>query len=374
RAERARRAAERPEALRRLLPQALVVAFLAGGTSAFVAHDKAVELTVDGTPRTLHTFADDVGELLDEEGLETGAHDVISPSPRQALANGDDVSVRHGRPLALTLDGERRRVWTTARTVDQALKQLGVRAAGAYISTPRSTYIGRGGMELDVRTERAVTFLADGREHPLRTNVATVREALAFAGLELAGLDTTSVPLESFPRDGQTITVMRITGSEKVKEERIRFETVRQADPLLSRGTEVVAQAGRPGVRRVTYRLRTVNGVREKPRRIAVEVLRHPEKQIIRVGTAPFPRSVQGADHLNWAALAECESGGNPRAQDASGNYGGLYQFDIHTWHGLGGGGRPQDAPAAEQTYRAKKLYVSQGASPWPMCGRKLAR
>ncbi|MFD8963028.1 resuscitation-promoting factor, partial [Streptomyces anulatus] len=46
-----------PESLRRLVPKALVVAFLAGGTTAFVAHDKAVRLSVDGTPRTLHTFA-----------------------------------------------------------------------------------------------------------------------------------------------------------------------------------------------------------------------------------------------------------------------------------------------------------------------------
>lgn len=47
------RSAERPEStMRRLLPQALVVAFLAGGTTAFVAEDKAVELTVDGKPRT----------------------------------------------------------------------------------------------------------------------------------------------------------------------------------------------------------------------------------------------------------------------------------------------------------------------------------
>ncbi|NEE57613.1 transglycosylase, partial [Streptomyces sp. SID8455] len=26
----------------------------------------------------------------------------------------------------------------------------------------------------------------------------------------------------------------------------------------------------------------------------------------------------------------------------------------------------------AEQTYRAKKLYVQRGASPWPHCGRRL--
>lgn len=373
RAAHARRAAQRPDALRKLVPQALVVAFLAGGTSAFVAHDKEVALTVDGKPRTLHTFADDVGELLAEEGVKPGAHDSVGRSAHHPLADGDEITFDHGRPLDLTLDSVRRRVWTTARTVEAALKDLGVRIRGAELSLAPSADIPRGGIELEVRTERTVVFLADGHETSVRTNAATVLEALAAAGIELDGMDAASAPLDSFPHDGQTVTVMRISGTEKVKEERIAFRTERHADPRLAQGTEVVARAGRTGLRRVTYRLRTVDGVREKPRRIDVEVLRHPRKQIIRVGTRPLPRSVPGADHLNWTALARCESGGRPYAVDSSGRHGGLYQFDTGTWQNLGGAGRPQDAAPQEQTYRAKKLYVSQGASPWPYCGRKLS-
>ncbi|MFI1397432.1 ubiquitin-like domain-containing protein [Streptomyces sp. NPDC020681] len=374
RAGRRRKSAEKPDTLRRLVPQALVVAFLAGGTSAFVASDKAVRLTVDGVPRTMHTFADDVAELLEDEGLGVGAHDIIAPAPGAALADGDDVVVRYGRPVTLTLDGQRRRVWTTARTVDEALRQLGVRAEGAFLSASRSSVISRTGLALDVRTERTVTFMADGRARTIRTNAATVHEALAEAGIALSGQDTTSVPQESFPRDGQTVTVMRITGSKQVREEPIGFDVVRTEDPSLFAGTEVVVRQGRPGARRVTYQLRTVNGVRQKPRKIAEEVVRAPVTQRVKVGTKPLPHSVAGADGLDWGALAHCESGGRVGAVDPSGTYGGLYQFDTGTWRALGGSGRPQDAPASEQTYRAKKLYVQRGASPWPHCGRRLYR
>ncbi|MEV7191116.1 ubiquitin-like domain-containing protein [Streptomyces sp. NPDC093510] len=365
-------AVERPEAIRKLLPQALVVAFLAGGTSAFVANDKAVQLIVDGKPRTLHTFADDVGELLADEGVDVGAHDIVAPASTTALASGDEVAVRYGRPVHLTLDGQRRRVWTTARTVDGALRQLGVRAEGAHLSASRSSRIGRDGLALDVRTERTVTIMADGRERTIRTNAATVREAVAESGVTLRGQDTTSVPPDSFPRDGQTVTVMRITGKKEVREEPIPFGVERTEDASLFRGTEVVAQAGRQGVRRVTYAVRTVNGVRQKPRRVESEVVREPQKRIVKVGTKRMPMSVDGADGLDWGSLARCESGGRPGAVDPSGTYGGLYQFDTRTWQGLGGAGRPQDASAAEQTFRAKKLYVQRGASPWPHCGRRL--
>ncbi|MFD3551389.1 ubiquitin-like domain-containing protein [Streptomyces goshikiensis] len=359
---------------RRLVPQALVVAFLAGGTTAFVAADKSVRLTVDGVPRTLHTFAADVDALLAAEGLGVGPHDLVAPAKEAALGDGDEIIVRYGRPLRLTLDGSRRQVWTTARTIDGALRQLGVRAEGAYLSAPRAAPVPRDGLTLSVRTERSVTFLADGRERAIRTNAATVQEALDQAGITLHDQDTTSVPPGSFPRDGQTVTVLRISGTREVREERIPYETQRVEDDTLFAGTEVVEQAGRPGARRVTYSLRTVNGVREKARRIAEEVVREPVAQRVLVGTRPLPASVAGADGLDWAALAQCESGGRPAATDPSGTYGGLYQFDVRTWQALGGTGRPQDASGEEQTYRAKKLYVQRGATPWPHCGRRLYR
>ncbi|WSR84184.1 ubiquitin-like domain-containing protein [Streptomyces erythrochromogenes] len=357
---------------RRIVPQALVVAFLAGGTTAFVAADKSVRLTVDGVPRELHTFAGDVEELLAAEGLDVGPHDLVAPAPGDPLDDGEEIVVRYGRPLRLTLDGQQRQVWTTARTVDGALRQFGIRAEGAYLSAPRTAPVPRSGLTLSVRTERSVTFMADGRERTIRTNAATVQEALDQAGITLQGQDTTSVPPTAFPRDGQTVTVLRITGTREVREERIPFETEKVKDGELFAGTEVVERAGRPGARRVTYSLRTVNGVRQRPRAIADEVVREPVAQLVRVGTRPLPSSVSGTDGLNWAALAQCESGGRPSATDSSGTYGGLYQFDVRTWQGLGGSGRPQDAPAAEQTFRAKKLYVQRGASPWPHCGRRL--
>ncbi|MFG2650901.1 ubiquitin-like domain-containing protein [Streptomyces sp. NPDC048436] len=363
---------ERPDSLRRLLPQALVVAFLAGGTSAFVADDKVVQLSVDGETRTLHTFADDVGELLADEGVDFGAHDIVAPTAGTALASGDEIAVRYGRPVKLTLDGQRREVWTTARTVDGALRQLGVRAEGAYLSASRSRRIERGGLDLDVRTERTVTIMADGRERTIRTNAATVGEAVEEAGISLHGQDTTSVPPDSFPRDGQTVTVMRISGRKEVRDEPIPFDVRRTQDPTLFAGTEVVERPGHQGTLRVTYALRTVNGVKQRPRRLRSEVVRAPQARIVKVGTKQTPNSVSGADGLNWGSLAHCESGGRPSAVDASGTYGGLYQFDTRTWQALGGSGRPQDAPPEEQTFRAKKLYVQRGASPWPHCGGRL--
>lgn len=82
---------------------------------------------------------------------------------------------------------------------------------------------------------------------------------------------------------------------------------------------------------------------------------------------APTPET-----SLDWAALAQCESSGDPRAVSPSGRYEGLYQFDLGTWRSVGGTGHPKNATPAEQTKRARLLYADRGRSPWPVCGVRL--
>jgi hypothetical protein len=67
--------------------------------------------------------------------------------------------------------------------------------------------------------------------------------------------------------------------------------------------------------------------------------------------------------------IAQCESGGNPQAVSADGQYRGKYQFDEQTWESLGGSGDPAAASESEQDQRAAQLYRQRGASAWPNCG-----
>jgi peptidoglycan hydrolase-like protein with peptidoglycan-binding domain len=67
--------------------------------------------------------------------------------------------------------------------------------------------------------------------------------------------------------------------------------------------------------------------------------------------------------------IAECESGGNPRAISPGGQYRGKYQFSRETWRNLGGTGDPADAPEWLQDRLALKLYRLSGTAPWPNCG-----
>ncbi|MTD56461.1 transglycosylase family protein [Amycolatopsis pithecellobii] len=69
-----------------------------------------------------------------------------------------------------------------------------------------------------------------------------------------------------------------------------------------------------------------------------------------------------------WLKLRMCESSNRYTINTGTGYYG-AYQFDLPTWRSVGGAGRPDQASAAEQDYRALYLYRMRGWQPWECAG-----
>jgi peptidoglycan hydrolase-like protein with peptidoglycan-binding domain len=68
--------------------------------------------------------------------------------------------------------------------------------------------------------------------------------------------------------------------------------------------------------------------------------------------------------------IAQCESGGDPRAVSSNGLYRGKFQFSRSTWKSVGGrGSDPAAASEAHQDRMALRLYRQSGVAPWPACG-----
>ncbi len=95
---------------------------------------------------------------------------------------------------------------------------------------------------------------------------------------------------------------------------------------------------------------------------------------------APLPDVVApGPSADQWAAMRDCESGGDYSITNPSGKYRGAYQFDRSTWNSVAErhapalvGVDPAAASPADQDAMALALYSERGARPWPHCGRHL--
>jgi predicted ribosomally synthesized peptide with SipW-like signal peptide len=351
---------------------AVVLLGLIGGTLAYLAAQKSVTLTVDGQVRTVGTYAGTVGEMLEDEGLEPAAHDVLLPTADQVVADGDAVVLNRARPLELTVDGVSRDVYVTALSVDEALAQLGYRADGLILSASRSERLPLRGMELTITTPKEIVLVNDGQERVVTTTAATAGDLLAEQGIALSETDRTSLFLNQGLLNRMRLQVFRVQVSEIAESTPIAHERVETEDPNVLEGEKTVTQPGVAGEQVTNIRVTVVDGVETAREVLSTSVTREAVPELVTVGTKPRPTNTPAADGLNWAALAKCESGGRVDAVSSNGLYHGLYQFSVSTWRSVGGSGLPSDASADEQTYRAQLLYNKSGRSSWPHCGKYL--
>jgi hypothetical protein len=215
-----------------------------------------------------------------------------------------------------------------------------------------------------------------------RTEVVTTDSATPAGVLQDAGVDLNAHDQLLLVRDGRTVRkqptrqvragdtvkVVRIFKHVGVRRDTIENRTIVSKTSKLAPGRRKVVAPGRDGVAKVRV-VRWARNGEGFDTDVTRTVVRAPAPRRVLVGDRWG--TVPGTGHLNWRALAGCESGGNPRAVNPAGYYG-LYQFDTGTWRGVGGSGLPSHASADEQTYRAQRLYQQRGRSPWPNCGRLL--
>lgn len=351
---------------------------ISDGSQIVLETASQVTLAVDGASRQMWTTARTVAGVLAANDLTVGAHDTVAPDTGTALSDGSLIVLDRGRPLTLTIDGQQRQVWTTARTVEQALTQLGTRADEYQLSADRSRQIPLDGLSVTAQTLRTVSVI-DGPAAPqtLTVPAKTVADLLAGRQITLGRYDSVTPSPGGALTDGETVRIDR--GSITLVQ---RTESVPQPDQQsvqddqLDQGTTAIAAQGHPGEQSVTYQVTTVNGAVLQDVEIARTTVTQAVPTLVHVGTRPLLDWVgnQVFFHdttfgVNWDGLAMCESTHNPKAINANPSAGlptyGLFQFDLPTWRSVGGSGNPIDASPQEQIMRAKLLYQKRGLEPW---------
>ena len=389
----------------RLAAQGAAALTVAAGSFGVAHLDKSVALSVDGTQSSLHVFGSTVGDALAKKGITVGEHDEVVPSVGSPISDGDTISVRYGRKLTVDVDGVSKEYWTTATTVDAALRDLDIRAgSNATLSASRSQALGREGLALTVTTPKVFTVWADKKKTTYLTDATTVTEALADAGVTYDRDDIVTPGRDAALTRGLAVAVQRVSVTKANKVASVPFTTVTKKDAALFTDQKKVVSAGKAGVRTTVVR-ETVIDKRLKGTKVLSSVLTtKPVAQVVAVGTkarpvapkpvapkasapkasaprasaprasapAPSAGNTSGAginlsNAAMWDRIAQCESTGNWSINTGNGYYGGL-QFDIRTWLGAGGGDfapRADLASRAEQITVANRVYASRGLQPW---------
>ena len=357
--------------------QAAVMVALILGLVAFVGTNKSVVLSVDGETSDIMTFAGTVEDVLEKADVQLAAADRVVPDPATEVQDGTTIEVTTAKTVNVNVDGTGHTVQTTGSTVADLISELRVSAKSSVSASLDSSLVSVRG--LSISTPKTVTLLADGKTSQLETTASSVEELLAEAGVSLGSSDRLSVPARAAIADGMTLKVTRVAaGTQDTVIETVPFETRTVDDAELFEGEKKVTSPGTAGERTRVFSTVVVDG-REVSRVLASEsITREPVAETVAVGTKKRPAAAAPSGTAPaggaWAALAQCESGGNWHINTGNGYYGGL-QFSTQSWLGAGGGAYApvaSEATPEQQIAVAENLRANGGWGHWPSCSRKL--
>jgi uncharacterized protein YabE (DUF348 family) len=237
----------------------LVLAGLLGGTAAWVSAGKSVDIRIDGQDRKVHTTASSVKGVLDAAHVPVGEHDIVAPDLASPVKSGAQIIIDRGHLLHLSVDGVARNVWVNADSVDEALGQLGYTSQD-LVSVSRSKRLDAGATSVSISSPKHLAFKIGGKVVAVTSAGPNVYQAISDGGITLAANDRLSVPGGSAIRDGEVITIQHVRYGSSVQQITVPYSTVQQKDPNSYVGTDSVITPGKNGLKQVTYQLIYVDG------------------------------------------------------------------------------------------------------------------
>ncbi|MDK8306484.1 transglycosylase family protein [Corynebacterium imitans] len=371
------RNSSRTPAVKRVVASTVAGAAIVGSATAAVAAQKDITVDVNGEAKTVSTFSGDVDKALQAAGVEVTDADLVYPAPGQKLANGDTLTVRTAKPVAVVVDGVAQELTSTAATVGDLLDEAGM-AANAATDIDRDQPVTEG-LNVDVTTPKIVSINDGGAVTYTSAAAKTVGDLLTERGITFDSNDRLNVPLDAQVTPNMQINLDRV---EIVKDREIvdvKAPAKYIDDPEMEEGTEEVREEGVLGEKQVIRHTVLVNGQPEDTFVASAHETREAKPAVIARGTkkaegntgAAAPAVAGGSV---WDSIAQCESGGDWSINTGNGYHGGL-QFNPGTWAAYGG---TAYAPTADQATReqqiaiAEKTQAAQGWGAWPACTAKL--
>lgn len=266
------------------------VAVVAGGSLGAGALHIEVTADVNGTSTEMSAFGTTVGTILERNGIAVGENDLVSPGLDARVDDGDEIVVRHARPLTVNLDGTETTHWTTALTVDEALTDLDVRADGAVLSADRSQAIGRDGTELDITTPKQVTVTIDGKvAFDDVTTAATVGDLFGDLGWPVTARDVLSHNGSTPLTDGMAIDWVNKDYTEVSEASAVPHGTVEQKTGDLFAGEQQVETEGVNGQKTTVYGVEWTSYQESGRTALSEKVTKEPVDEVVLVGTKERP-------------------------------------------------------------------------------------
>jgi uncharacterized protein YabE (DUF348 family) len=274
-----------------LIASFLVIASLTG-LFIYQGTKKNVSLTLNGNKKEIKTHAETVHELLGELKINYKKQDYLSPSVNAKVKDNMQIVWKPAYMVILTLNGEEKKVWTTAKTVKEffAKSEIAVKEQD-QLSVPLKTKI-KQGLKINLDTAFQVVVNDGGEERTVWSTSTTVADFLEQQGIKLNELDRVEPGLDQMIGENVPVNIVRVEKVTDVVEEPLEFATVTQKDSNLESGKQQVVQEGKIGKVQKTYEVILENGQEVSKTLISENVMEKATDKIVAVGTKEMTQLV----------------------------------------------------------------------------------
>lgn len=285
-----------------------------------------VTIIDNGKITTLQTDERVPSALLNQAGITLNPNDriLLNGLPitldQPITDRPSTLQIRRAVTLTLvTLDGEQK-LQSSAFTIGEAIQEATLWLHASDKIEPTLDTPIKDGMKITIIAPRELTVRMDGKALQIYSSARTVGEALAESGIPLIGLDY-SLPTESeaLPFDGQ-IRVVRVSESVLLAQKSIPFENDFQASADVPLDQTQIVQPGEAGLTIQRTRIRYEDG-KEISRLTEDETMVRPAKtRVLGYGTKIEVKTatLDGVNLEYWRAVqmyatsySPCRSGGD---------------------------------------------------------------
>lgn len=88
--------------------------------------EKSVNIVIDGKEMSIMTYKNNVKDILEKNNIALGPKDIVEPDLNSKIKSGDTIRIEKAINIQLQVDGKTKTVATTADNVEEMLKEEGV--------------------------------------------------------------------------------------------------------------------------------------------------------------------------------------------------------------------------------------------------------
>lgn len=195
------------------------------------------------------------------------------------------VSASTVKKVILDVDGARKTVSFTGKTVGELLLNEGVTVSEGQIVVPAAETKVTPYMVVNVRSAKPVSVTADGKTRTVMLAYGNVVDALKLAGIHLYSEDILSVERTAKIEDIKDLKIQRVTYSQKIDKEKVPFEKVTQNSDEVEPGETKPGAEGKNGEKEIVRKVKYIDGKAVSETVVSEKITKEPVDEVTLVGT-----------------------------------------------------------------------------------------